>query len=86
MTQQLIRGVVHDAQGNPLAAVSVFYSAAPGPTPDVALLTDPHGGFVLAAPVAGDYELTFTKDGYKTRIARANVATSSVTLQITLDR
>lgn len=53
----LIRGTVRDGSGRPVAGAVVFVVSAPRPAPDVGLLADERGRFVVAAPVLGDYVL-----------------------------
>jgi hypothetical protein len=53
----LIQGVVVDPQARPVPEAAVYFVAAPANMPDVALLSDGEGRFVLAAPVPGVYTL-----------------------------
>ena len=54
---QTIHGQVVDPQGNPVTEAAVYIAAAPVNMPDVALLTDEQGNFVIGAPVTGRYEI-----------------------------
>jgi len=57
-----INGVVLDAAGRPVAQARVYVVKAPGPVPDVAVLTGPDGRFALAASRAGTYEIGCSTD------------------------
>jgi len=57
-----IKGVVLDAAGRPVAQARVFVAKAPGPVPDVAVLTGPDGRFALAASRPGTYEIGGSTD------------------------
>ena len=53
----LIHGLVVDERDRPLESASVVFIEAPRPLPDIASLTDVHGGFIVTAPVPGRYRL-----------------------------
>lgn len=58
MTQSgpnVISGEVRSPAGNAVADARVFIVDGPGPFPDVAALSDSHGGFSLSAPAEGTY-------------------------------
>ena len=57
-----ITGVVLDATGRPVAQARVYVVKAPGPVPDVAVLTGPDGRFALAAARSGTYEIGCSTD------------------------
>ena len=50
-------GVVLDAAGRPVAQARVYFTASPGPTPDIAALTGSDGTFRMNAPRAGRYRI-----------------------------
>ncbi len=58
----LIEGVVQDARGRPVAGARVSWAHAPMPVPDMAVLTDGQGRFVLSAPAPGPYKLRADSD------------------------
>lgn len=60
----IIRGRVVDEAGRPCAGARVLVSEAPIPTPDIAMLADAAGEFVIGAPDPGRYRLrAVTDDG-----------------------
>ena len=63
--QTVIAGVVRDAAGRPVPEARVDIVAGPGPFPDIAALTDAGGGFALAAPAPGTYEIEAAADGFR---------------------
>ena len=58
----MIQGLVLDARGHPVAGARISWAQAPVPVPDVALLSDDSGRFVLAAPAPGSYTLRCDSD------------------------
>jgi len=72
-TPAVIRGVVTDATGNPLADAAVAIAAAPVAVPDIAALTGPDGRFAIAAPAPGGYTVVATAPG---------TGTGTVTVQV----
>ncbi|MEW6471357.1 MAG: carboxypeptidase-like regulatory domain-containing protein [Actinomycetota bacterium] len=52
-----IRGIVVSPAGTPIADATVLIDAGPGPTRDVAALTDEAGRFVLGGLPEGAYRL-----------------------------
>lgn len=58
----VIAGVVTTGAGDPVAGARVLFSESPVPVPDVAAVTGNDGGFQLAAPVPGSYQLTVATD------------------------
>lgn len=57
-----ISGRVIDHSGRPVAGARVMFAAAPGPVPDIALLTDGDGAFSIAAPMPGRYVIAAHHD------------------------
>ena len=55
-----ISGRVVDARGKGVAAARVMVTAGPGPIPDMAMLTDADGGFVIGASRSGSYTIAAT--------------------------
>lgn len=53
----LIHGVVVDERDAALEWASVLFAESPVPLPDIAAITDEHGGFTVSAPVPGRYRL-----------------------------
>ena len=47
-----------------MAEARVFFTSAPGPIPDIAMLTNEEGQFSLQAPTPGRYEITCMADGF----------------------
>jgi hypothetical protein len=60
----LIAGVVRDSRGRPVAQARVYFTAGPGPIPDIAALTDDAGAFCLSVPQEGNYTLATSADGF----------------------
>jgi len=50
-------GQVRDLDGQPVPEATVFVLSAPGPTPDIAAITNADGTFVLFGLPDGDYVL-----------------------------
>jgi hypothetical protein len=59
---RLIQGRVSDAAGRPLAGARISIVDSPVAMPDIALLTDAAGRFVLGAPAAGRYLIGIDAD------------------------
>ncbi len=53
----LIHGVVIDEDEEPVEWASVLFIDGPIPLPDVAVVSNENGGFILTAPVAGSYRI-----------------------------
>jgi len=58
----MISGRVIDADGRGIAGARVMVTSAPGPVPDMAMLTDADGRFVIGAAVPGDYTIAANTD------------------------
>jgi hypothetical protein len=59
----VVSGVVRDSAGNPVPQARVYFTAGPGPLPEIAALTDASGAFSLTASAAGDYTLECAAEG-----------------------
>jgi hypothetical protein len=57
-----VSGTVLDRMGRPAGGATVMWVQGPVPLPDVALLTQADGSFVMSAPVAGAYTLACRRD------------------------
>lgn len=55
-------GTVLDSAGHPAGGATVMWVQGPVALPDVALLTQADGSFVMSAPVAGRYTLVCRRD------------------------
>jgi len=69
----IIAGVVRTDDGRPIPGASVYFIQGPVPLPEIAMLTDEAGGFVMSAPVDGSYEIGARADGF---------AAGTVTVQV----
>ena len=49
----LLKGRVVDRAGRPVSGAAIHFLSAPGPRPDIALLSDEQGQFVLALAPGG---------------------------------
>ena len=81
-TGPLVKGVVTDAQGDPLPGVSVYVKSI-----KKGCLTDINGAYTLQLPQSGTYELRFTLVGMKavTRKATVDGRTTLPTVQMSDD-
>jgi hypothetical protein len=79
-----ITGVVLDAAGRPVAQARVFVVKAPGPVPDVAVLTGSDGRFALAAPRAGTYEIGCSTDRSGSSSATVVVSAQDAVVELRL--
>jgi hypothetical protein len=57
-----VAGTVLDRAGRPAGGATVMWLQGPVPLPDVALLTQADGSFVMSAPVPGAYRLACRSD------------------------
>ncbi len=60
----LIFGNVKDNKGTPVSEARVSFVSGPIPLTDIAALTDNKGGFVLSAPVPGEYMIEVVAEGF----------------------
>ena len=81
-----IAGTVLDAAGQPVAQARVYFTASPGPTPDIAALTAADGTFRLNAPRTGRYRIGATSDAHGSGEAEIDVDSKAATLEIRLPR
>jgi Carboxypeptidase regulatory-like domain len=82
----LIRGVVRDPSGRPVAQARAFFAGGPVPVPDVAALTDERGEFVLSVPAPGMWELRCDADGFTPAVERVEVERDEARVEVRLDR
>lgn len=83
--QTPISGQVRDPAGHPVAQARVYFTAGPGPFPDIAALTDERGVFSLSAPSHGDYQIECAAEGFATARTTATVSGDrEVRLEISL--
>lgn len=83
----IICGLVVDCSGEPIAGARVFFVAGPVPLPDIAALTDNHGGFRLSAPAPGNYTIHCIADGFSPIAVTTTVqGKKSIELTIELNR
>ena len=78
----VVSGQVLDGQGKPVSGARVFVLKAPGPVPDIALLTGDDGGFSISLPELGRYELACHSDLLGTASAAVDVADSGAALDL----
>ena len=81
---RVISGTVLSASGQPVALARVYVLAAPGPVPDVALLTDADGRFEIGALPPGAYEIGVSTDGLGSGRVAVRVTRSDAQVQIKL--
>jgi len=77
-----ISGTVLGPSGRPLPGARVYLARAPGPVPDVAVLTGTDGRFVLAAAPPGRYEVAASTDAHGTVTAEVNVGSAGATVTL----
>jgi protocatechuate 3,4-dioxygenase beta subunit len=59
-----IQGRVVDSHGRPVPHAAVYIESAPVSLPDIAVVTDERGSFVLNAPSPGPYRIGATAEGH----------------------
>lgn len=79
----VITGVVTSPTG-PVALARIFLESAPGPVPDVALLTGADGRFTMGTVGPGPYRLTVHTDDHRPAVATVEVGTGDATVEIRL--
>ena len=80
----VIRGTVLDAAGKPVAGARVYVTQAPGPVPDVAVLSDAAGRFTLAAARAGRYEVACSSDALGGASVQVTVGSATAEVELRL--
>lgn|GEM_PF-1860939 len=83
-TGRVISGTVLSAGGQPVALARVYVLAAPGPVPDVALLTDADGRFEIGTLQPGAYEIGASTDGLGSGSVAVRLARADARVQIKL--
>ncbi len=83
-TGRVISGTVLSATGQPVALARVYVLAAPGPVPDVALLTDADGRFEIGTLQPGAYEIGASTDGLGSGRVAVRVERADARVQIKL--
>ena len=81
-----LSGIVLDAAGQPVAGARVYLVGAPGPVPDMAVLTGADGRFVLGAARAGRYEVACSNDAGDSASARVEVEARGAAVELRLAR
>ena len=81
---RLVRAVVEDTDGRPIANARVSIADGPAPTPDIAALTDHQGRVTLSLPCAGEYRLVCAADSYGTEhhVVVATEPSNAVTIRL----
>ena len=69
----VISGVVRSPDGKPVANARVYFTAGPGPLPEIAALTDSKGAFSLTAPAPGEYVIESAADEFGARSSTVKV-------------
>lgn len=79
-----LSGIVLDAAGQPVAGARVYLVGAPGPVPDMAVLTGADGRFVLGAARAGRYEVACSTDAAGAASASVKVGARGAQVELRL--
>ena len=83
----VISGTVLDPDGRPVSDARVYFIEGPVPLPDIAILTDRNGEFILTAPAAGTYTIGCTANGFESTSVTVNVKRGQdVQIEIKLKR
>ena len=85
-TAATLSGIVLDAAGQPVAGARVYLVSAPGPVPDMAMLTGVDGRFVLGAARAGRYEVACSSDASGEASASVEVGARGAAVELRLAR
>ena len=81
----IIRGVVRDRNGNPIAGARAYFIAGPVALPDIAAVTDEGGRFILTSPANGSYQVGVATDQASTSV-KVEVAGQDQDIEIRLPR
>lgn len=81
----IIRGVVQDRNGNPIAGARAYFIAGPVALPDIAAVTDEDGRFTLTSPANGSYQIGCATDQASTSV-KVEVAGHDLDIEIRLPR
>ena len=81
-----LSGTVLDAAGQPVAGARVYLVDAPGPVPDMAVLTGADGRFALGAARPGWYDVACSTDAGGSASARVEVGARGATVELRLAR
>ncbi len=84
VARSVLTGRVLDALGHPVSGARLFVHKAPGPVPDISLLTADDGSFTLSLPQWGRYELACSSDALGIAFATVEVGASNKVLVMTL--
>ena len=83
----VIHGTVRDASGLPVPQARAYFLSGPGPFPDIAAVTDPHGAFTLSAPSRGSYRIECAADGFAPEVTPIDLPqTGEAPVEIRLSR
>ncbi len=80
----LIRGLVADAEGDPIGWATAVFVEGPVALPDIAAVTDDAGRFTVAVPAAGDYRLACHAEGFEPNEVLVSIADSDIDVQFRL--
>jgi hypothetical protein len=69
----VISGVVRRPDGKPAENARVYFTAGPGPLPEIAALTDSNGEFSLTAPASGEYVVESAHDEFSPHSSKVKV-------------
>lgn len=84
LSRPLVSGVVRDKRGEAVSDARLFFSAGPGPYPDVAALSDEAGRFSLSVLSTGTYTLQCMADGFAPWETVVDVQEAGAALEIEL--
>lgn len=73
-----IAGIVTDKNGSEIPGANIYFISAPVAMPDISILTDNKGRFVLSVPVEGKYVLGVNADGYESTEIKSEVVKNKV--------
>lgn len=80
-----ISGTLKDKNGNEIPGAYIYFISAPVSMPDISILTDNSGRFLLSVPVEGKYVLGVNAENYDlTEITAEVVKNKDINLNISL--